>query len=232
MTFAARGGSPGALIKPLKLVQHASPSWVSQSLDWAHWVGHAAVAVHTAWARSPQHLGVAPEQSLSLEQPCWQAVVGAHTRVVDPALAWQHDSPMSVAQSVSWLQKRGHAWGVTQALLPDPKSQHSSPCPLQSESAPQLFGQLDTQSAWNDVPVPLGPPVLLPLHARTAARATASATRVPHTRSFIMISIPLRRSSGKGRGYGPHHTVRKVFTSVPHEAAEPSSASSSSQVAE
>jgi hypothetical protein len=92
-TFAPRGGSPGALIKPPRVVQHASPSCVLQSLDCAHWAGHAAVAVHTGCARSPQHLGVAPEQSLSLAQPCWQAVVGAHTRVVEPALAWQHDSP-------------------------------------------------------------------------------------------------------------------------------------------
>jgi hypothetical protein len=205
---------------------------VLQSLDCAHWAGQAAVAVHTGCARSPQHLGVAPEQSLSLAQPCWQAVVGAHTRVVEPALAWQHDSPWSVAQSVSWLQKRGHAWGATQALLPEPKSQHSSPCPEQSESAPHPLGQLETQSAWNDVPVPLGPLELLPLHARTAARATARTARVPHTRSFIMVRFLSKEFLSKERGYGPHQTVKMLFKSVPHTAAPPSAEISASQVAE
>jgi hypothetical protein len=145
-TFEAMCSGPDDAVTPPSVVQQASPSCVLQSVDCLHCDGHAAAAVQIGCAKSVQHFGVPPEQSLSAEQCCWQLAVGAHTLVVEEGLAAQQDSPWSVWQSVSWLQKRGHACGATHALLPEPKSQQSCPCSVQSESPPQLLGQLPRQT--------------------------------------------------------------------------------------
>ena len=151
-------------------MQHVWFELVSQSLDWAHCEGHAAVAVHTGVAKSVQHVGVAPEQSPSLEHVCGHAAAGAQTVCDDAGLAAQHASPFAVLQSLSLWQKRGQAEGFTHAFPSPPKSQQSCPVVVQSESALQLFGQLDAQTA------PPPPPPLEHAAATTTTTTTDATT--------------------------------------------------------
>jgi hypothetical protein len=210
-TPGARCGSLGPLRSPAIDVQHAWPMAVSQSLDCWHCFGQSAAAVHTGWARSVQHLGAVRPQSLSLEQLLGQAPLGAHTLLVEAGLAWQQASPWSVWQSESWLQKRGQLCGCTQAFAPEPKSQHSSPCPAQSESALHDFGQLDLQSGLKLAVFPLLLlELVLLLQATTAASAVARKAETPHARSKVIDVLPGRPATPVSRSLPPRRS--RFFT--------------------
>ena len=160
-------------------MQHDWFELVSQSLDCAHCEGQAAVAVQTGVARSVQHLGVAPEQSLSLPHVFGHAADGAQTVCDDAGFAAQQASPCEVLQSLSLWQKRGHSEGFTHAFPSPPKSQQSWPVVVQSESTLQLFGQLVVQTA----PPPTPPP--LEHAAATTMPTTTDATTDTRRRTFI-----------------------------------------------
>jgi hypothetical protein len=165
-------------------VQQTSPAAVSHWLEVVQVTGQACVAVHIGCAKSLQHFGVEPEQSPSVAQIFSHDEVGAQTLASDVWFVGQHDCPWSVRQSLSAMQKWGHACGWTHALPAPAKSQQSSPDSGQSESALHPFGHVPVQ---RPAPPPGNPDGLdLPLHARSARTAPMMRVR---TKFFVLMLL-------------------------------------------